>query len=37
MTEGKRADPDAILASINEGSHGALTVFLGTAAGVGKT
>lgn len=33
----KRADPDAILASIKDDGRGALTVFLGAAAGVGKT
>ncbi|MGD0153190.1 MAG: sensor histidine kinase KdpD [Thermacetogeniaceae bacterium] len=33
----KRADPDAILASIKEDGRGTLTVFLGAAAGVGKT
>jgi two-component system sensor histidine kinase KdpD len=35
--EEKRADPDAILASIKEDGRGVLTVFLGAAAGVGKT
>ena len=37
MVEDKRADPDAILASIKADGRGALTVFLGAAAGVGKT
>ncbi len=37
MTGDRRADPDAILASIKEDSRGALTIFLGAAAGVGKT
>jgi two-component system sensor histidine kinase KdpD len=37
MIEEKRADPDAILAGIREDGRGALTVFLGAAAGVGKT
>ncbi len=33
----KRADPEAILACIKEDGRGALTIFLGAAAGVGKT
>lgn len=33
----RRADPDAILADIREDGRGSLTVFLGAAAGVGKT
>lgn len=33
----KRADPDALLASIKPEGQGRLTVFLGAAAGVGKT
>ena len=37
MMEDRRADPDAILASIREDNRGALTIFLGAAAGVGKT
>jgi len=37
MVGEKRADPDALLASIKEDGRGALTVFLGAAAGVGKT
>ncbi len=37
MTEVKRADPDALLASIENENRGTLTVFLGAAAGVGKT
>jgi two-component system sensor histidine kinase KdpD len=37
MVGEKRADPDAILASIKDEGRGSLTVFLGAAAGVGKT
>jgi len=37
MDEGTRADPDALLASIKKDERGKLTVFLGPAAGVGKT
>jgi two-component system sensor histidine kinase KdpD len=37
MVGEKRADPDAILAGIREEGRGVLTVFLGAAAGVGKT
>ncbi len=37
MVEDKRADPDALLDSIKDDGRGALTVFLGAAAGVGKT
>jgi two-component system sensor histidine kinase KdpD len=37
MAGEKRADPDAILAGIKEEGRGTLTVFLGAAAGVGKT
>lgn len=37
MEKEKRADPDALLASIAEENCGKLTVFLGAAAGVGKT
>ena len=37
MGEDRRADPDAILAGIKEDGRGTLTVFLGAAAGVGKT
>ena len=33
----KRADPDALLASMKPKGRGRLTVFLGAAAGVGKT
>ncbi|NPV91863.1 MAG: sensor histidine kinase KdpD [Firmicutes bacterium] len=32
-----RSDPDALLASIKDNQRGTLTVFLGAAAGVGKT
>lgn len=32
-----RPDPDALLDKINKAEHGKLTVFLGAAAGVGKT
>ncbi len=35
--EEKRADPDALLASLKDETRGKLTVFLGAAAGVGKT
>ncbi len=35
--EDQRADPDAILACIRDEKCGSLTVFLGAAAGVGKT
>ncbi|MFA4885885.1 MAG: sensor histidine kinase KdpD, partial [Desulfotomaculaceae bacterium] len=37
MTKEKRADPDTLLASMKEKGLGKLTVFLGAAAGVGKT
>ncbi|UWG96590.1 sensor histidine kinase KdpD [Dehalobacter sp. DCM] len=37
MTEEFRGDPDAILAGIKHKNRGILTVFLGAAAGVGKT
>jgi two-component system sensor histidine kinase KdpD len=37
MVGEKRLDPDALLASIREDGRGVLTVFLGAAAGVGKT
>lgn len=37
MVKEKRADPDALLASLTDDKHGKLTVFLGAAAGVGKT
>jgi len=37
MEREKRADPDAILASLEKEGRGKLTVFLGAAAGVGKT
>lgn len=37
MVKEKRADPDALLASLEKEGHGKLTVFLGAAAGVGKT
>jgi len=37
MDREKRADPDALLASLTDDKHGRLTVFLGAAAGVGKT
>jgi len=37
MVKEKRADPDALLASLDEEGRGKLTVFLGAAAGVGKT
>ena len=33
----KRADPDALLNSIKQAARGKLTIFLGAAAGVGKT
>lgn len=33
----KRADPDALLAGMRQANNGRLTVFLGAAAGVGKT
>lgn len=33
----KRADPDALLRSIQKANRGKLTIFLGAAAGVGKT
>lgn len=35
--EERGVDPDALLASLKEGGRGTLTVFLGAAAGVGKT
>ena len=35
--EKKRPDPDALLAKLNKEARGKLTVFLGAAAGVGKT
>ncbi|MGE5398237.1 MAG: DUF4118 domain-containing protein, partial [Chitinophagales bacterium] len=37
MKENLKRDPDAILAKIKEEAHGKLTVFIGAAAGVGKT
>ncbi|MDF9408782.1 sensor histidine kinase KdpD [Pelotomaculum isophthalicicum JI] len=37
MVKEKRADPDALLASLTDDKQGKLTVFLGAAAGVGKT
>ncbi|MEW6696883.1 MAG: ATP-binding protein [Bacillota bacterium] len=37
MLKERRADPDALLASIEKEGYGKLTVFLGAAAGVGKT
>lgn len=37
MNKESRGDPDAILAQIKKESRGKLTVFLGAAAGVGKT
>ncbi|GBF32138.1 osmosensitive K+ channel histidine kinase KdpD [Desulfocucumis palustris] len=37
MKNDKRADPDALLASLEQEGQGKLTVFLGAAAGVGKT
>ncbi|ODA39464.1 sensor histidine kinase KdpD [Desulfosporosinus sp. BG] len=37
MINDKRADPDELLASIEKEGQGKLTVFLGAAAGVGKT
>lgn len=37
MEKEKRADPDALLASLEKEDHGKLTVFLGAVAGVGKT
>jgi two-component system sensor histidine kinase KdpD len=35
--EKKRPDPDVLLAKLNKATRGKLTVFLGAAAGVGKT
>jgi len=35
--EKKRPDPDVLLAKLNKDARGKLTVFLGAAAGVGKT
>jgi len=35
--EKKRPDPDVLLAKLNKDAQGKLTVFLGAAAGVGKT
>lgn len=37
MQKEKRADPDALLDSMKRNERGRLTVFLGAAAGVGKT
>lgn len=37
MIKEKRADPDELLAHIEKEGYGKLTVFLGAAAGVGKT
>lgn len=37
MEKEKRVDPDALLASLEQEGTGKLTVFLGAAAGVGKT
>ncbi|KLU60815.1 sensor protein KdpD [Peptococcaceae bacterium CEB3] len=37
MVQDRRADPDDLLAGIKEENGGRLTVFLGAAAGVGKT
>lgn len=37
MNEERRADPDELLADIKDEAKGKLTVFLGAAAGVGKT
>ncbi len=37
MAKEKRVDPDALLASLEEEGRGKLTIFLGAAAGVGKT
>ena len=37
MAKEKRADPDALLASMKNEGRGRLTIFLGAAAGVGKT
>lgn len=37
MTQELRGDPDAILAGIKPKNRGKLTIFLGAAAGVGKT
>jgi two-component system sensor histidine kinase KdpD len=37
MAKEKRADPDALLASMKNEGLGRLTIFLGAAAGVGKT
>ncbi len=37
MEKEKRVDPDALLASLEQEGRGKLTVFLGAAAGVGKT
>ncbi|MDQ7092961.1 sensor histidine kinase KdpD [Desulfosporosinus sp. PR] len=37
MNEKRRVDPDELLADIQDQSKGKLTVFLGAAAGVGKT
>ncbi len=37
MIDDSKRDPDAILAKINKQSKGRLTVFIGAAAGVGKT
>ncbi len=37
MMKETRADPDELLASIEKEGHGKITVFLGAAAGVGKT
>lgn len=37
MEKNKRPDPDSLLVSLGEEGRGKLTVFLGAAAGVGKT
>ncbi|HHW44237.1 MAG TPA: sensor histidine kinase KdpD, partial [Desulfotomaculum sp.] len=37
MEKDKRPDPDSLLVSLEEEGRGKLTVFLGAAAGVGKT
>ena len=37
MVKDRRADPDVLLASLEQEDRGKLTVFLGAAAGVGKT
>ncbi|NPV90154.1 MAG: sensor histidine kinase KdpD [Firmicutes bacterium] len=37
LNQVERADPDALLAGLKDKSRGTLTIFLGAAAGVGKT